>query len=499
MPEQVVIEWSRDRIRVLDVELHGRRFEIRHRAMRELTQHVEMATPAVSVGQEIRGWLEAVGIVTSSAFVVLPREAVVIRRLQLPGAPEDELPDLVRFQAATKASTAIEQLVLDYLVLPTTDPSQGIPVNTFSLDRDQLARLTAVLEAAGVTIAGVTTSPLTVARLVRHSGHPVLGMPQPEMIVFQAGNRIEINIFDQGTLALSHGTQAPAEDRLRILKTELSRLLVTLTQWKPGAEIGRCYLIGDDPDRSMRTLLSERFQDRFEQPNLGALLESGEIDGFEPLLGACVPEFDERLHIDFVAPRKRRVVRDRRRLYWGIGTALTLLLLAAGYLVFQSKMAALESSIASLVDRELDLDKQLKSGEPRTIAHGRVAAWESSHVDPIAVWTALQAQLPGTDRIYFTEFKITPQKGEAVALFTGTGQSRQRRDVEEMYQKLAENGFRVTPTPTRSNTRDPDYPIQFDLNVLLLRRNGTPAEPSERAPGRQRPGGTVRSSTAAAT
>ncbi|MCA9000173.1 MAG: hypothetical protein KDA80_24460, partial [Planctomycetaceae bacterium] len=131
-----------------------------------------------------------------------------------------------------------------------------------------------------------------------------------------------------------------------------------------------------------------------------------------------------------------------------------------------------------LVDRELDLDKQLKAGEPRVLAHERLAEWNESRADTVELWTRIQQHLPTTDRIYFTDFRVTPQSGEVVAKITGTGQAKQRADVDDMYQRLAENGFRVTPTATRTARKDPDFPVQFDLNVDLLRDAG----PNEKPP-----------------
>ena len=46
------------------------------------------------------------------------RQNVVTRWLELPAVPDEELPELVRWQAGTKSTLSVDQLIVDYLPLP---------------------------------------------------------------------------------------------------------------------------------------------------------------------------------------------------------------------------------------------------------------------------------------------------------------------------------------------------------------------------------------------
>ncbi|MCA9000192.1 MAG: pilus assembly protein PilM, partial [Planctomycetaceae bacterium] len=399
MSEQMILEWDRDQLRVLSLTGGGRHFQVLAAGTLPTAEHVDPSVSAKTVGDAIREWLNSQGIPLGDVDVVLPRDAVVVRRLQLPHAPDDELPDLVRFQAATKASTSMDHLVLDYLKIPGADAAQGLSVMTMTIDRDQLSRLTAVLSAAGLSVRTVGVSPLTVARLVELVGHAHLGEKQADVVVFQNQGRVEVTVLNHGTLVLSHALRLPVQDGVvepQSLKSELARLMVARTQAGESNEVGRCFYVSGHTDEGVKEILHKRLGVEVESIDLSGVVTAGDVRGYESLLGAATREHGEKLHLDFLAPRKKREIPDRRKLYWGVGIALALLVASTAYLVFQSKKSALESSIEGLVDRELDLDKQLKAGEPRVLAHERLAEWNESRADTVELWTRIQQHLPTT-------------------------------------------------------------------------------------------------------
>jgi hypothetical protein len=465
MPEPIVIEWAADHLRVLAVDESLR---VRVAAHREGGDHADPAVSAKDAGEELRRWLEERGLGEQPVTVVLPREAVVVRRLHLPHAPEDELPDLVRFQAATKTSSPIDELALDFLTLPRTEESAGQDVVTFTIDRRRLSRVNDVLSAAGLTVTQVTISPLAIGRLVRQAAEPTLGMTAPALVIVQQGPRIELSIFDEGTLVFSHATLLPeGAEHLKPLKSELSRSLVALTQAHPGVSIERCFFIGVG-DESVQELLEQRFPGQVQRVSVEAVCQKCPA-GYESLIGASLPETDGRLSIDLLHPRRKKVVPDRRRLYAGIGGAAAALLLLIGYGLFQSKKGALEANLEALREQRNGLQNQLQQGQPRSEAHRRVATWVRGQSDPITLWNDVRQHLPETDKLYLAELRIAPQRTDVQARFTGIGFAKQRGDVDQMNQALAENGFRVIPHPQRTGRRDPDYPVQFELDVELLR------------------------------
>jgi len=475
MSDLLILEWSRERVEALLASLSGQP-HVRKSATLESIDHADSKTPAAQAGESLRAWLESNGIAAGPTIVVVPREAVVLRKLQLPQAPPDELPELVRFQAATRTSAPIESLVLDFLPLPGAASEQGLEVVSCTMDRETLARIESICAAAKLDLQRVTISSLTVGQLVRAIKAPDLGMEQSDLVVYQQGSRLELSIFDFGTLLFSHSTQLPnpeegsgITDLLKPLKSDLSRCLVTLAQERPQARVGRCFYVCGTPQKAVRDLLEQRFPEGVIGLDSGDLLSGRVPAGYEAAYGAALPEAEDRFHLDLLHPRKRKEIPDRRKWYYGIGTAATLLAMVMAYALFHSKKSALESSIHALQADVNSKTEQLKKGKPKADAFQRIAHWAEGDTDPIELWNQLRAQLTSTDRIYFTEIRVIPLAGEMQARYVGRGHARSRTDVDSLNQMLSDHGFRVRPTTASQGSRDPDYPWEFDLDVELPR------------------------------
>lgn len=466
----IIIEWGQNHLTAM-VTSGGEHPQIIQAESLLGSNHNDDAFSINEAGEAIQEWLNSCKIQRGKTTVVLPREAVVVRQLQLPNAPDDELPDLVRFQAATKTSTPIDELALDFLPQETTTLDGQRQIMVFTIERRKLGRIVAVLNAAELTVSKVTASPLSTAQLVRQAvPHPV-GTTKPAMIVFQQGSRVEISILNDGNLIQTQSTNLPEfgdEDRLKPLKRQISRSIVNLHQSHPELDIDTCYYVGTD-DQEVAGFLEQRFEGRFEHVDVSRVVGGDIPAGQEPLVLAALPPDDKLLAIDFLNPRKKIEKPDRRKWYWIGGGVAAALLLLVGYGMFASQKASLQANIDALTTRSVDLDGQLKKGEPSFIAHQRLSGWKEGQTELFEIWTQLQNVMPTTDKLYISELRVSPKQGEVQAHVTGIGYSRQRSFVEDFKDALANNGFRVKPQATKDSNRDPDFPIQFELDVELLR------------------------------
>jgi hypothetical protein len=257
------------------------------------------------------------------------------------------------------------------------------------------------------------------------------------------------------------------------------------------AEIQQVLVIQDgEPDELVLQTLRERFPDQVriidavEIAGLAGLGMSEAARLSTPALGALVAERGAEVPaIDFLRPRKAVVARDPRYKQYGmIGTAAAVLLLLGGW-IYWSMLANRDDQIEKLTDRKAELDGLLNRQQTQDTlaAADAISAWERGTAAPLETISQFQAHLPGTDRLYFTSLRFSPESREAVAHIRGSGQARQRRDVEDLYQRLADAGYRVRPqTILTSTRRDPDYPFTFELDVDVLR----PPEPVAAEEGR---------------
>lgn len=484
MAENIILEWRQDRIAVLSVSDDGKR-TVRAASVREFTDHIDPAVPTNTVGQEIRGWLNSLGVGKGPATVVLPRESVVMRRLQLPSAPEDDLPEMVRFQLAARASASIDSLALDFIPLAPAGDGLGQDVISMTQDREQLSRIVAILHAAELEVQKVTVSALSVPHLVRFAQSPKLGQAQPELVVFQQQSRVELSILQMGTVILSEAVQLPADeaDRGRALKGSLKRMMFAFEQANPGVRILTCYYVSGEFDSGVAQVLRELHPNGFESLDASGLF-GAKAAGFESLAGASLPMADQRLSLDLLHPRKRREVSDRRKYYVALGALAAALLLAVGLFVFFRQKGDLEGQNAALLAELNGNNDRVSKLKSAVEAHDRVAEWVQTDTSQVELWNKLRDQMPSTSLLYLRDLQVRPEKGDKVATYTGTGFAKSRDQVTKFYETLTANGFTYTPPKiTEAKNADPDYPAQFDLSVSLMRPDA-PGKPAAGARGK---------------
>lgn len=465
---QQIIEWSIDGIRIATVDGAGR---VSQAALWDSFEHHDTSFTPIELGGKLKKWLASESITPAAATLLLPREMVVVRQLQLPASPEEELPDLVKFQSAAKSSMPIDDLALDYVKIESSAATTGQSVVTTSIERKRLRRIHEILTSAGFEILHATVTPLTAGQFAKTFGGSTLGQSQPEMVLFQRKSLVELSIFHQGTLVFSHSIVLPEANRLKPLESGITRSIIALNQNHPNAEVNQCFAVGTENDQPLTDLLNKKFPSSVHEVRIPESLKSDfDLRGFETLVGAGLPTTSPNQQLDLLHPRKRIEKPDRRKWYWIGGATVAALLMLVMYSSFSSRKSALEASIESLNDSISETDRKLKAGASEKDAFEKLDTWSNGQLDPIAVWNRLRNDMPGTDQLYMSELRLQPVVDKEVqARFTGVGFARQRNDVDNLYQKLAEDGFRVTPQATTTSSRDPDYPIRFELNVEILK------------------------------
>lgn len=141
--------------------------------------------------------LEQAGIRERRVVVCLPARSVVIRRVELPPAEADQLPQLVAFEAQRHLSLPLDQLATGYCELSTTaDGSDGREVLLAVTRRAELARLERVLQATGIRVEGYAAAPLAASDAWMEEAAPTPGItswlllaPEEEGLIAQAVHR----------------------------------------------------------------------------------------------------------------------------------------------------------------------------------------------------------------------------------------------------------------------------------------------------------------------
>lgn len=464
------IEWSTEGLIGAALRLDGGRVVIEKNFLIPFTTERSMETSSAEIIAELASKTSALGP-NAPCIVVVPREAVVIRQLQLPNVPDDELPTLVRFQAAAKSSTPTASIAVDYI--PLGPSGDGQAVLAAMLDANRVQKMRDLLTRAQLQLVSLEVSPFLIAELVareeEQGGTPEL----PTLIVAQSGDRVEISILDRRRIIASHAVWLPEGDAARHvspLQTEINRCLISLSQSHPGVEIDQVYLIEDEhADEAVERMLQERFGEKTHPLNLGLLGTDIPADHRLALLALIARGLTGKSgivpRVDLVNPRKptEKVDNTRRNLIIAGSTAVALIGGAWGN--FSSQMAELDTEIDTLQIEISSHQGDLEKGKADLATAQVLMTWSEADQDTLATWDHFHQLLPGTDRLYLIDLKSIPSSGARQTRITGTARARTQDDVEDFLQRMADVGWLVKPVSPLENKKDPDYPWQFVIDA----------------------------------
>lgn len=502
--DYVALDWESGRLRAVAARVAGGRVTLQSTATIEWPAEIAEVKDVAATADRLRQALRGVAQKSARALIVLPRDAVLLRRLDLPNVPDSELPALVRLQAATKLATPVERLALDYLPLTFQQDRAGRSVLLLSLEQEQLQSISAALVTAGLEPVGCVTSSITVADLALRCAGPEASAGLA-LVVYQHRQRLELSALLEGQLIFSYSLTLPdleSAAHTQPLMAELSRVLVAVRQAHHDADISRVLFIQEGGrDEPVLAALKDRFGDRLrllDAAELGRLplVSSAGEEVSAAALGALIAEAAPLIPtVDFLRPRKAVLQADPRRRQRQIAAAVAAAVALIAGLIGYGKLSNLDHRIAELASQKADLNGLLNRPQSKALlaAAQSLDAWAVEKADAVAVLSDFQSLLPGTERLYFTSLRFSPENGETVATLIGKGHARQRRDIDGLFQRLSDHGYQVTAKPATTSSRNPDYPFEFDLDVAVRpapRAAPTTAPPASSASAASRAAGT---------
>uniref|UniRef100_A0A7C4LP27 Fimbrial assembly protein n=1 Tax=Schlesneria paludicola TaxID=360056 RepID=A0A7C4LP27_9PLAN len=463
-----------------------------------------------AAGEWLRSQWSGAGLSARLVWIVVPREEIVLRHLELPVVPDEELADLVRFQAAARSAVPLDQTSLDFLPLPAVSSRPGRDVLAATLPNAVVDRFRLTLKAADRELAGVTCSSTALAEwtlrqsrrrelegarsdATRSGAHALMATltrrtidpGHAELTVVLDGPRIEMALIAERQLVFGHAarTAATTEDETSAaLQAEVSRCLVAAGRTRPDLHLQQAWLVGGHAAQAK--VLQEQIGcavdlvDSLKPSELGecpAALRPYAAD-VVLLSGAALAHLpDAAPNIDFLHPRHPPPRRDPRKQQLAVGAAAALFTAFVVLGGAQLWLRRLDSQIASLRSELASLNSVVSRGQRDLLAAKAVEEWDVRNIDQLQQILELEELLPGDlKRPYLSNYQFAPATGDALATITLAGAAQTREHVETFQKQLREHNYRVKPSPL-TVSRDDDYPSAFNFSAdRLAARKGAP-------------------------
>jgi Tfp pilus assembly PilM family ATPase len=498
MPRLLALEWNETEARVAVASSRAGQIALEHAFSVDLRpEQADAEVQAADVQRRIAAACAARRLTRIPALVAIGHGDVELRRLSLPPAPDDELPDLVRFQATREFNTLGENWPLDFLPIGD-DPEQPRTVLAAAASPDLVEKSQATCQAAGLKLSRLVLRPCATASLVSHRQPPK--PEQVRLLVELLDDEADLTVtIDQRVVFLRrarlHGDPLSGAEAAEALVSEVRRTIVAAQNQLRGQRVDSIWLCGATPEHvTLADSIRDQFPvsmellDPFDGLNLEGDLRRGmpdHPDRFAPLLGMLIDELDGVPHaFDLLHPRRPPQAPSYRDKYALAGLAVaTLVLLLLGLTWFQSsrldkeiKRLERELSTASDVsktlgyDRQVGLDNLLEEVQEKQQVVEEIERWAGTTVGWLDELRWLSEKLPDSQDAMLTQLTLSTGSGKAKMILDGRARSIDAvTKLDTDLQDDSENYFHSLEADRKSEDESKKpYPVDFKSTLSLV-------------------------------
>lgn len=479
MSKLLALEWDAREARLVVARTTGKSVEVEQAFAVPLTAGVETATEAATadvgsseLGSRLAAACRERNVGRCQALVAVPRGKIELRLLQVPPAPEEELPELVRFQALRQFTSLGEDWPLDFVQLQSADPQQTrvLAAAVAPAVVDEVRQVCQVLESPPTSLV---LRPFAAASFYSRYVAADRCRLMVELFVEEA----DLNVVAAGQVLLLRSVRLPTHDRDAALVGEIRRTLAAARNQLGDQTVETVMLLGGDVElgslpRVLRDQLGLEVEsfDPLDRASLTAEARQGLVDRsgrFAALLGMVYDEAEGRQHgIDFLKPRQRPRPPNRGRRYaWLAAAAAVLLLVPAGLIAWQ--MQGYSRRLSDLQLESKGLDGPVKEAKKLRAEVAVVDGFAAGDVNWLDQLHQLSQKFPSaTDAIVDSAtFSAVTEGGGQIFL---EGYVRDPAVIEQMESRLRDPRRQVTGSGTQFDERQPELRWEFKEKIVVL-------------------------------
>ncbi|HBO46084.1 MAG TPA: hypothetical protein DD670_19605 [Planctomycetaceae bacterium] len=431
-----------------------------------------------AVERRVVDFLTQNGISRVETLAVVGRADIELRLLSVPPSPDNELPNLVRFQAAGEFANLDADALLDYL--PLDEPVAGQPRRVLAavLKPGVKQRLEKICHDAKLTLNHIVLRSAASASLLLRQ--------KPELrdacclLVEILGRHVELAAVRHGRIVflrhmLLSDNPEDVSDAAESLSSEIRRTRVVVANQENVETVEPIVFVRDD---QRREALAQRLGDELGAPVLlidpvpespaaaGAVpFATANRDRFAALLGAVADDAAGRPPaLDFMHPRQPPKAASRRNTY--AAGALAAIVVVFGVMGLNwLQTSSLRKEIQQHQERLRDLERQVKEADEVIEASETVAGWFGNETVWIDELRWLSEQFPPAKDGRLTS--LIAVSNERLRRMSLKGNVR-REAVTELDRGLRDDRHRVAVERKTEVGTDAKYPIQFSSSVQIL-------------------------------
>ena len=471
----IAIQWEDDQLQVASARVESKRTTV------DRAFQVEIPEPAddeKQTGEFLAQQLSDHSVPKGEAIVVIGRGQVEMRQFEVPHAPDEELPDIVRFQAKSQFAAMNEQWIVDFLPIKS-EHSEQLTVLACALSPELLEQITTELEHAKLKVKHIVLRPFAVVDLLEKQ---LKGGPC-QIIVDRHRDEVDLTVTWSDEIVLTRTVKVPLsygdDDIAKLITREIRRTIASAQNQMDGREVQRAIVCG--AESQFPGLESELQGDLGIETEFCSPFELVEtkrkvIDrlgnqtlGFASVLGSLVEQSGQARHtIDFLNPRKRpekKSNNSRKLLYGGLAAAAVLAVVAGGYFMLASRASEIKRLKSDLAMLEGDGRRDRNVQTLGEVA--KIDDWKKGDVNWLEELYEITDRFPSPDDAIVTSFAGRVRNTPFDALISLRGKTSGTLVENAMSKSLRERPYRTSPGASPPTTDDPNFKRMFSHDLSL--------------------------------
>ncbi|QGJ71093.1 Hypothetical protein PBC10988_27960 [Planctomycetales bacterium 10988] len=485
----IALEWDERELRVVVSTAKGKSIEVEEAIPIPLTlsrrgssheeNGAEEEVAEASLGEQLEKAWKKHRLPKGEVSVAIGRAQVELKQLSLPPVPDDELPELVRFQAMRESPQSVdEETPLDFVPL-THDPTINREVLAASISSERLEKIRAACHQAGLKLERLILRPFAAASFLRRQWESQT--PQTRLFVDLLPEEVDLVALSEGRVvflrtARLRGDQLVSQaETCRPLLSEIRRTIAAVHNQLSSTRIESIELCGTEATHQPladkiqeATNLPVNIFDPFEEISLrrSATIPAEEKRGrFAALFGIGSDHAEERDSVfDFLHPRKKPEPPSKKQTWVLAAVAAALVVVVGGWFLWQYQ-ADLDQQIAELQAQSSDLDPLVDKARERKAQRDLIADWVDREIIWLDELQRLAEKLPESEKLMITQLSASLDREDALLELEGLTDGS--AVAGQLTGRLRDDHHRVNLRSGQADTKSPRYNWRFKSSVAL--------------------------------
>ena len=434
------------------------------------------------VGQALKDQLQEMGVTKCDGIAIVSRSVTEIRELLVPPAPEDELPDMIRFQARSEFASLADDWALDYVPLSMIE-NKPTQVLAAALTPQLDTSIKTICRLANVKLKRILLRPFAAADLLKSQfANGELGL-----LVDQNSDTTDLSLIDGEKLISTRTVRLPAsmsaDQRSKQLISEVRRTLAAARTASQGRKVKRVIISGREiknrllaGDLAGPLGMEVDFLDPFSKVQLenSAVLNAIELPGrYMSSLGGLQLELSgTRPDIDFLNPRRPVVKKvDFTKYYYYAALAATIAFIAMvlGWRTLSAQKQEIADLRAVLVEKVKinEGDDKMPSVDQRLAEIGKIDAWKTDEVNWLVELSEFSNRYLLPDDVVADSFTASFRPGSPGKIDLDGRIVDDLAKTDELIKSLGQRPYSVEPKDTGVDKSDRDSKLTSTFKYLI--------------------------------